>query len=42
MDAREFLSIIVKCIEHDNEILSERTKVCPQCNEIVKLLAKKM
>ena len=40
-DAREFVSILDSCISQDNEILSQRTKVCPMCDEIIKYKAKK-
>jgi len=38
-DARDFVAILQSCIEQDNELLSQRTKVCPECDEIVKLRA---
>lgn len=38
-DARDFVALLSSCIEQDNELLSQRTKVCPECDEIVKFKA---
>jgi hypothetical protein len=40
-DARDFVGILNSCIEQNNEVFSQRTKVCPACNELVKYLARK-
>ncbi len=39
-DARDFVAQLSACLENDNELSSQRTKVCPQCDEFVKYRAK--
>lgn len=39
-DARDFASALSGIVSSEHDTLSQRTKVCPQCDEIVKYLAK--
>jgi hypothetical protein len=38
-DARAFVSAFSACIDQDHEVVSQRTKVCPECDELVKYRA---
>lgn len=40
IEARDFISELLPCIEQDNELISQRTKVCPDCDEIIKFKAR--
>ena len=39
-NAREFVAAYTYCTEHFAETASQQTKVCPDCDEIVKMRAK--
>mgnify|MGYP000514789366 CR=1 FL=1 len=40
-DAREFVAAFTACSENDHEVMSQRTKVCPECDELVKCRARR-
>lgn len=40
-DAREFVAAFSACMDQDHDVLSQRTKVCPECDELVKYRAKR-
>jgi len=40
-DAREFIAALEYAIGQNHELLANQTKTCPDCGEVVKLMAKK-
>ena len=39
--ARELVAAFLACLDQDNEAMSQRTKTCPECDELVKYRAKR-